>query len=51
MAIDLRLRYDRATKERAAAMFAEGLRHASEGEVACRECRDRRFLSAWACRI
>ncbi len=29
MAIDLRLRYDRATKERAAAMFAEGLRPAA----------------------
>ena len=29
MAIDLRLRYDRATKERAATMFAEGLRPAA----------------------
>lgn len=28
MVIDLRLRYDRTTKERAAAMFAEGLRSA-----------------------
>ena len=29
MAIDLRLSYDRATKERVAAMFAEGLRPAA----------------------